>query len=128
MNWHRNFVICFRYIPGDAERKAAEELIGLYCKSSLTKLSAFARKELEMEKEAVVLHLKVVNKCIHGASELLPPMLKDSSEKPPTTIPLIDKIELRRDILGMGDQDVRNTVFKVNITLFMKKYPMAHQK
>ena len=105
------------YVPGEAERRAAEDILGLHCKSSLAALSAFAKKEADLDKESVVRHLRVVQKCVYGAGELLPPLQKDASETPPTTVPFVDKILLRDDVLGPhkgdGGGGVRNAIFKV---------------
>ena len=107
-------LIFSRYIPAALERKAAEDLLSLFCQKSLSKLTAFAKKELDMEKEELVLHLKTINGCMEGASELISPLLKEDSEKTTIVPPFAYNTKLRMDLFTTEDLDLRHTVFKVN--------------
>ena len=60
------------YVPGKTELEIIQNLFEKYLKSQLTHLEQLVEGKVEMEKEEIIRSLRIIQKIIHGSSELMP--------------------------------------------------------
>ena len=103
------------YVPGENEISAVRCLLQRYLDPSLNTLVQLSKKEIDLDKEAVLRNLRQVYRVVYGSSEVLAPVSMNNDELnerescSPSTVETIERL-----ITSLDKKNVRHQVLKVN--------------
>ena len=103
------------YVPGENEISAVRCLLQRYLDPSLNTLVQLSKKEIDLDKEAVLRNLRQVYRVVYGSSEVLAPVSMNNDELnerescSPSTVETIERL-----ITSLDKKNVRHQVLEVN--------------